>query len=333
MKIMNKLKLMAMAMGILVLAEGVGIIFFFSKSEGLSKNLESINPLYQKLSQEDPAIKKENAQLKIERENLVAQIKTLAEERNKADESQVALDKAKGDLIVLQKEKTELKLRAARLVNEAKKLWDANAGLIAEREKLKVAYEKVAHSSAIVDSNNKIKDLQKDNNGLKNSLKRKENEFDKLRQQKEKLDSDKQWLNSQLKDYKKNYADALKKNKGLESQLNNLPEKFAEINRQNKKLIKQTAEMHYNLGVFYTRNKAYDRAVAEFENVVEIDPNDAYAHFNLGYIYAEYLVNHKLAVEHFRHYLRFAKSNDKDMDWVKKYLLTWETYMGKQPVP
>ena len=90
--------------------------------------------------------------------------------------------------------------------------------------------------------------------------------------------------------------------------------------------------MHYNLVVFYTKNNEYDRAVAEFEQCIKINPNDAAAHFNIGYIYSEYLVNRKRAMEYFRHYLRLAKSDDPDVDWVKKYMLTWETYEGKMPM-
>jgi hypothetical protein len=66
--------------------------------------------------------------------------------------------------------------------------------------------------------------------------------------------------------------------------------------------------------------------------VVEIDPNNAFAHFNLGYIYAEYIVNRQKASRHFRLYLSLAKGEDRDVDWVKKYLLTWEAYDGKERV-
>ena len=90
--------------------------------------------------------------------------------------------------------------------------------------------------------------------------------------------------------------------------------------------------MHYNLGVFYTQHKEYKRAIAEFEKAIELNPDDPYAHFNLGYIYAEYLVDRSKAVEHFRHYLRLADKSDKDIDWVKKYILTWQAWEGKTPL-
>jgi tetratricopeptide (TPR) repeat protein len=89
--------------------------------------------------------------------------------------------------------------------------------------------------------------------------------------------------------------------------------------------------MHYNLGVFYSNRKEYSRAIAEFEKAVELVPDDAAAHFNLGYIYAEQLVNRERAIRHFQQYLRYAKHGDKDADWVKRYIVTWQAYENKQP--
>ncbi|MBU2221078.1 MAG: tetratricopeptide repeat protein, partial [Candidatus Omnitrophica bacterium] len=111
-----------------------------------------------------------------------------------------------------------------------------------------------------------------------------------------------------------------------------IPAKFAELARENKVLIKETALMHYNLGVFYTQSKEFSRATAEFEKAIELNPDDPYSHYNLGYIYAEYLGNRPKAIENFRKFLKLAKAEDKDVDWVKKYILTWQTWEGKKPV-
>jgi len=182
-----------------------------------------------------------------------------------------------------------------------------------------------------------IKKLEQDNLSLKSTnknlesgIKQKEADLARLKESESKLKEESTQLNKKIEGLTKNYSEAVRKNKELENRVTQLPGKFAEISRQNQLLIKRTANMHYNMGVFYTQQKEYTRAVAEFEKAVELTPDDAYSHFNLGYIYAEYLVNRPKAIEHFRHYLRNVKKDDKDVDWVKKYIVTWESYSGNK---
>jgi len=139
-------------------------------------------------------------------------------------------------------------------------------------------------------------------------------------------------LEDQLRNYKKNYAEAERKNKAFEREIKNIPAKYAELARQNRVLIKDTSKMHYNIGVFYVKNKEFERAVHEFEKAVEINPDDAASYFNLGYIYAEFLVDRKRAIDSFKRYLMLAKEDDKDIEWAKKYILTWQTWEGKQSI-
>ncbi len=136
-------------------------------------------------------------------------------------------------------------------------------------------------------------------------------------------------LQEQVKEAGLKYKKAVVQNKTLEKKLASLPREYAEIARENKILLKRTALMHYNLGVFYTKNKEYPRAVAEFEKAIELNPEDAQAYFNLGYIYAEFYVDRPKAIENFQKYLLLAKKEDKDIDWAKKYILTWQTWEGK----
>jgi len=136
----------------------------------------------------------------------------------------------------------------------------------------------------------------------------------------------------QIIDFKKKYEQAMVKNRLLEKKAEQLPVKFAEMARENKVLLKETALMHYNLGVFYTKNKEFARSIAEFEKAIELNPDDPYAHYNLGYIYAEYLVNRQKAIANFRKYLDLLKTDDKDSDWVKKYIITWQNWEGKKPM-
>ncbi|MDD5130333.1 MAG: tetratricopeptide repeat protein [Candidatus Omnitrophica bacterium] len=343
---MSKLKLKTIIVGVVIFTVCVGFLFLVNKSknlnrklQNLSKQLEDINPGYQKLSQEAVALKNENAQLlkdneavKADRENLMVQIKTLLPERTKVAELGSALERASSELALLTKEKKELQDNTLNQKNEISRLLLAQKDLIAKWNTLKVSCDKAETTVKIKDLNKRFGDLQKEKNAIQNSAKRKESEFDQAKQQKTKLELENAALKLQIKDLKQSLAEAVKKNKMMWEEVQNVPKKIAELARQNKLLISETAQMHYNLGIFYSKNKQYDRAAIEFEKVVEIDPNHAYAHFNLGYIYAEYLVNRQKASKHFRYYLSLAKGDDKDIDWVKKYLLTWEAYDGKQRV-
>ena len=361
---MNKVKIAAALIFLLSAASGTGLICSAAKAEWLQKKPKNgqpgareLTPQEQKLKEEqagllnentnllreNEALKNENKALKEDRDNLINRAKSLLADVNRLKELEDTAGMAIQEKESLEKEKAESGIAFTALKEELNKLQEAQKEIIQERDYAKSAYEKAKKDNTIKElkseiaglkkeKDEKIAILQKDKNTIESSLKQAQRETAQLREQSSKLGQDAERLDGQLKEYKTNYAQAAKTNKALESEIKNMPKKFTEIGRQNKRLIRETSEMHYNLGVFYTKNKEYERAIAEFEKVIEITPDDAYAHFNLGYIYAEYLVNRKKATENFRHYLRLAKSSDKDIDWAKKYLLTWETYEGKVPM-
>jgi len=355
---MKKFMLVAILVGILIFVEGAGVIYFVHKSQRLSEKLQKVAPgLLELQSQKQEAEKKyaelskENDSIKKDCENLLAQAKYLMKEKAATEDLKGSLDK-----LTSEKNETEKKLQTEKqqieqrlmaenhrlisekdiLTNQNKKLQGVVKQLMfiqqqaeADRNQFKEAYDKLKDKSTIEGFKKNVGDLTKENRRLDTDLKIARSEIDKLKEQNRsgwaKIDE----LNKSLDEYKRNYNDAVKKNKAMEQEIKNMPTKFSEIARQNTTLIKETALTHYNLGVFYTQKKEYSRAVSEFAKAVEINPDDAYAHFNLGYIYAEYMVDRKKAIEHFRHFLRLSKEKDKDTDWAKKYILTWETYEGK----
>ncbi len=334
---MNKFKIPIILIGALIFGESAGIIYFAGKSQDLSKKLETMAPDYQKLEQEDQELKnkltaliKEHEALKVDRDNVLAQAKSLMGERSRANELAASLEKTNLKLSQFQNEKKESQNFILSIKNKIGKLQQEQARLIKERDDLKAAYAQINSNIVLSDLRKENASLVKIKSGFENSLKNKDKEIERFKDQIKKLEATNEHLTGQIKDQKKSIIEATKKNNRLEQEIKNLPKKFTETARQNTKLIKDTSEMHYNLGVFYTKNKEYERAVAEFNKVVEIAPDDAYAHFNLGYIYSEYLVDRSKAVEHFRRYLTLAKAGDKDIEWVKKYLLTWEAYEGKK---
>jgi len=62
---------------------------------------------------------------------------------------------------------------------------------------------------------------------------------------------------------------------------------------------------------------------------LELNPNDAATHYNLGIIYSEYLDNKSKAIAHFKRYLAI-EPNDKDADKAKRYILTWEKWQDEK---
>ncbi|UCC96194.1 MAG: tetratricopeptide repeat protein, partial [Candidatus Omnitrophota bacterium] len=157
-------------------------------------------------------------------------------------------------------------------------------------------------------------------------------QIEKLESQKIALKAESEVYHKQIRQLKRQYQEAVSTNKKLERKLSDVPKKFAEIARENRLLIKETALMHYNLGVFYTEERQYGRAVAEFEKAIELNPDDAYAYFNLGYLYAEHLIDRAKAIKNFRQYLRRAGKNEKEVDWVKRYILTWQAWEEEKPI-
>ena len=73
-----------------------------------------------------------------------------------------------------------------------------------------------------------------------------------------------------------------------------------------KDLALETAVTHYNLGVIYMHQNAYEQAASEFNYTLQRNPNDAMAHYNLGVIYNFHLAKHKEAIEHYQAYVRLS---------------------------
>ncbi|MGE5307561.1 MAG: tetratricopeptide repeat protein, partial [Deltaproteobacteria bacterium] len=97
-----------------------------------------------------------------------------------------------------------------------------------------------------------------------------------------------------------------------------LKDKYANLPQEN-------ATLHYNLGVLYAQNQQYERAVQEFEKVIQLKPDDIETLYNLGVIYGEHLNDRKKAVAQFKRYLALAP-DDADAQRVRKFVLTWETF-------
>jgi tetratricopeptide (TPR) repeat protein len=292
-----------------------------------------------KLQDSHKKLEKEQEELSQDRENIINQMKVLVAESNRAKQLQENLENMVKDVQAAERDKQDLKEQNANLRKRLDEVGAAKDQLERERTQLLQAIGELRDKSLV----NKLEltnaAFKKENAELANKLSLSQQETVRFKDSLAKAKADLDKYGKEIKDLKdkveilnKDYAAALNKNRALEQKVTVVPAKFAEIARQNKVLIRQTANMHYNLGVFYSKQKEYTRAIAEFEKALELTPDDAYIHFNLGYIFAEYLLDRAKAVDHFRQYLRLVKKDDKDIDWVRKYILTWETWQGNKPL-
>jgi chromosome segregation ATPase len=301
-----------------------------------SKEVVEIKRGYDKIKNDFAKLRGDYDALSLDRNNTFSRAKELLAENQRLKELKVSLEDTKEnnkkEMQLLEKAKQEVLTQNLALKKQIQERQTIQKQLLKEKEQLQEAVEREKEKSGVRKLEQENLSLKSAKNNLENSLKQKDLEINKLKDSESKLKQETGLLNKQVELLNKNYAEAVRKNKEFETRVGQLPVKFAELARQNKLLVKRTANIHYNMGVFYTQQKEYTRAAAEFEKALELTPDDAYAHFNLGYIYAEYLVNRPKAIEHFRQYLRYAKKDDKDVDWVKKYILSWEAWGGQKPL-
>jgi chromosome segregation ATPase len=363
---MSKLNIFGMILlGFLVFAQSAGLVYFVNRSQTLSKEIDGLRSGYEELTTVKQQIKatyadkdkelqafrersnaleksyreltEQHDALKQDRDNLLHKVKELLAEGDESISLQETLERAEAERLLLIEERDGLRDLTTMLKGEIELFEETKKQLMSERDKAKAAVARSKSQTVLTKLKNEVSTLQKGERHLSDKLKMAHKEIKELTKRASRLEAENELLTEELeenvnalKNNKESYAKAVKKNQSFEREIANIPEQYTEIARQNKRLIQETAQMHYNLGVFYTKNKEYRRAIIELEKAVEIDPDDANTHFNLGYIYAEYLVNRAKAIDHFKHFLRLAKSDDQDVDWVRKYLVTWEAFEGQK---
>ena len=283
-------------------------------------------------------LKKELKSIKTDRDNLMSQMKILLKYKSESvsieqKETKIKLDRGKWEIEkkLLKSENQNLKNEVASLRVQVEESMLMQIRAEEEKDEVRKSLSKSKAGYIIIDDlKRKVRDEKHRNKSLNKGLKRFQKKINKMLAEKGKAETTEEVLRGQISELKLQYKEAQKRNKLLANKLQQQPRQYAEMARENKVLLKRTALMHYNLGVFYTKGKEYERAISEFEKAVELNPEDTYSYFNLGYIYAEHYEERHKAINNFRKYLTLARKDDKDVDWVKRYILTWETWEGKK---
>jgi len=75
----------------------------------------------------------------------------------------------------------------------------------------------------------------------------------------------------------------------------------------------------YNLGCVYKATRQYTRAEREFQRALQLAPDDAAIHFNLGILYDDHLNDRDKARHHYERFLELAP-DDPDVPRVIQWL-------------
>ncbi len=81
--------------------------------------------------------------------------------------------------------------------------------------------------------------------------------------------------------------------------------------------------LHHALGVSYNKLGINEKALQEFQAALEINPDHAESHFDLGRVYIEYLDDSASAAPHFRKYVRL-RPEAREAEPIKGWLIKVE---------
>jgi len=287
----------------------------------------------QDCSAELAKLQEEHSRLLVDYKNAVAQAKALLVYKNQVRD---VVDIQRQNQIQVQQVEKDKQDAQGKVAELEKRIEGLNADVVRlqqERDEYKKSFEKASVENIIgEDAKKKTASVEEERDTYKNQAQELDKRVKALEHEGLKREAETELLRRQLDEVKGKYAEAARDNRILEKKIQSAPKRAAELARENAILIKRTALMHYNLGVFYTQNREFERAIKEFEKGVELNPQDSASFFNLGYIYAEHLQNRPKAIEYFRTYLKLAKKDDKDADWAKRYILTWQSWEGSVPI-
>ena len=302
------------------------------KAQVLQTKLSALSSDYQAL-----ALNLEG--LKQERERLAAKLQETLGEKNKVEEENLKTKATINDLTKQKAEIEESQKQTLTLTNQLKQEKEAvaKAKELVE-QKLNLTEEiKQFYKSELEKKEAKKQPLENEEAVSKNSSKAGK-EVKNLKKETAKLEKAQKDLNQakdtlkktekELAETRKRYNDLLTRHSKITAEKITL-EKEKEVLEAKKgikqvsdaKLLKETADTHYNVGLFYLKGGEYSKAVKEFKRTIELVPNDANVCYYLGYIYAEQLKEPKTAVGYLEEYLRLEPKGEH-ADYAKKYIIT-----------
>lgn len=284
---------------------------------------EDLQKKYAQLMEQHRAIIEERAQLAAENE--AVQETTKSQVVSLTEEKQRLLSETNRLTELIQEHHTQRKL----LEQELEHLQKTNEKMVLQRDTIQKQLAKTEHRTKGNELRAQLLEKEKKLQEQKKLLQTNEKKAQALKEQAHKADSELEKLRARQKQLQQEYVSLVGEKDQLTKQVDTVPQSVARMAKQHERLLRETAAMHYNLGVLFSQQKDYARSVNEFKKVIELRPDDADTHYNLGVIYAEHIPDQKKALDYFRKYLKLNPTA-QDASWVKQYIATWQAWEGKE---
>lgn len=281
---------------------------FLKEKEEAVKNLQTVKDSGSKTGVEAGAAKKENDILRSDMERLRAV-------------------RAK-DLETYQKEKNEMQTRLAEL--EAKSSSIAQTLRDFPPEKIQ---EMVADRNRLQEENKQMANRLIENDKILQEVKRQMKPFELDREELNRLRAENKEIQKRMKyvgELESRQKQLIQENAENREKVEIMKAKFkesvpglAKAGRISQKMMRENADMHYNLGTIFLQNKQYREAIREYEQVLELRPNDPETHYNLGVLYDDYVRDREKALYHYQKYLS-VNPKAPDAKKIETYVLNLE---------
>jgi tetratricopeptide (TPR) repeat protein len=345
----NRTKTFLLAVIVLAMAvASTALIYLLVKHKG--KQAESVvSGDMQKLTEEYAELKKKFDELEADRNNVLSQTKTLLQEKAQWQDAESQLENLKKTNKVFMQQKEKLLEENRRLKEEVSTILQNFDGLKQSFQDLMTKQEEAEKENAqlrdlltkqvqatpeyqLIDR--EAKRLREENELLGQTITSMEAKLklalDRIKKDQERELSMLRQVRGQkeiLDEIRAQNEALTKANQELNGLITQAPGRIKDMAAQNQALLKETAEMHYNMGVFFTDNKQFPQAEREYVRALEFDPNNQKVHYNLGYLYAEELEKHDKAMFHMEKYLQIAP-NSKESESIRSYIATRQAWNG-----
>ena len=179
----------------------------------------------------------------------------------------------------------------------------------------------MASEGTLKEQNQKSEQLEKKWKDAEAVLKRQKEKSAQFEKQLKDVKADATQSSQYAKLLESEWLSSLAKGKELKQDLDKTMAELSHNGQDKGRLERDVTTMHYNLAVILTDQNNFEAAVREYKKVLELRPNDADAHYNLGVIYDEQFKDNLHAIEHYKAYLKIAPETKEALrvnEWVRE---------------